>query len=65
MLFKKGDNSSSFFKKGSSALHLGIKGIANLADHPLAGVALSATNPGLLSAYGAVKNSGILQKLKQ
>ena len=66
MFFKKG-NSGGLFQKGSQLLHHGMKGVrdvASLADNPLFAPALATVAPELLPAYGAIKASGVLQRLK-
>ena len=63
MYFKKGD-SRGFFKKGEQIFHTAVKGLAHIADEPVFGAALGALAPSALPAYGALKASGVLQKLK-
>ena len=63
MFFKK-RNSGGLFQKGSQVFHNGVKGLATVADNPLFAPALATVAPELLPAYGAIKASGVLQRLK-
>ena len=63
MFFKKG-NSGGLFQKGSQLIHHGVKGLATAIDNPLFGAAVTAIAPEALPAYGAIKASGVLQRLR-
>jgi hypothetical protein len=64
MFFKKG-NSGGFFKKGAESIHLGVKGIAGILDHPLTGASVAYFNPALGAGIASARATGLLEKLKR